>query len=67
MGKLKSYLDQAVSFVREAWTELLKVHFPSPSETAQATFVVVALTLVMALWLGMADFVATRIVRGLLG
>jgi preprotein translocase SecE subunit len=47
--------------------ELAKVHFPSPRETAQATFVVVILTLVMAMWLGLADFAATRIVRQLLG
>ncbi len=67
MDSLKSYLDRAGSFVQEAWTELLKVHFPSPRETAQATFVVVVLALVMALWLGLADFAATRIVRGLLG
>ena len=64
---MKSYLDQAVSFVQEAWTELAKVHFPSPRETAQATLVVVILTLVMAMWLGLADFAATRIVRQLLG
>lgn len=67
MDRLKSYLDQAVSFVQEAWTELLKVHFPSPRETAQATFVVVILTLVLAMWLGLADFAATRVVRTLLG
>ncbi len=67
MDNMKSYLDQAVSFVQEAWTELAKVHFPSPRETAQATLVVVILTLVMAMWLGLADFAATRIVRQLLG
>jgi preprotein translocase subunit SecE len=67
MDSLKSYLAQAVSFVQEAWTELLKVHFPSPRETAQATLVVVILTLVMAVWLGLADFAATRVVRSLLG
>ncbi len=67
MGNIKGYLDRSVSFVQEAWTELAKVHFPSPRETAQATFVVVILTLVMAMWLGLADFAATRIVRQLLG
>jgi preprotein translocase subunit SecE len=67
MDSLKSYLAQAISFVQEAWTELLKVHFPSPRETARATFVVVILTLVMAIWLGLADFAATRVVRSLLG
>jgi preprotein translocase subunit SecE len=67
MGNLKSYLDQGVSFVQESWTELSKVHFPSPRETMQATLVVVVLALVMALWLGLVDMGATRIVRTLLG
>jgi preprotein translocase subunit SecE len=67
MNKLKSYLEQGVSFVQESWTELSKVHFPSPKETAQATAVVVVLTFVMALWLGLIDLAATRVVRQLLG
>ena len=67
MDKIKSYLEQGISFVQEAWTELSKVHFPSPKETAQATAVVVVLTIVMALWLGLVDLGATRVVRELLG
>ena len=66
MDKLKSYLDMGVSFVQEAWNELSKVHYPSPKETMQATIVVVALSFVMALWLGLIDLGATRIVRALL-
>ena len=66
MDKLKSYLNQGVSFFQEAWTELSKVHYPSPKETIQATIVVVALSFVMALWLGLIDLGATRIVRALL-
>lgn len=67
MDKLKSYFTQGVSFVREAYAELAKVHYPSPKETMQATIVVVALTFVMALWLGLVDVGATRVVRYLLG
>ena len=67
MNSLKSYFNQGVSFVQEAWTELAKVHYPSPKETMQATIVVVALALVMALWLGLVDMGATRVVRYLLG
>lgn len=67
MANLKSYLDQGTSFVQEAWTELSKVYFPSSRETVQATLVVVGLTLVIALWLGLADMVATRVVHGLIG
>jgi preprotein translocase subunit SecE len=66
MDKLKSYLNQGVSFVQEAWTELSKVHYPSPKETIQTTIGVVALSFVMALWLGLIDLGATRIVRALL-
>ncbi len=67
MDRLKSYLEQGVSFVKEAWTELAKVHFPSPKETVQATVVVLVLTIVMAVWLGLIDLGATRVVRELLG
>ena len=67
MNSLKSYFNQGVSFVTEAWTELAKVHYPSPKETMQATVVVLALTFVMALWLGLVDVGATRVVRFLLG
>jgi preprotein translocase subunit SecE len=66
MDSLKSYLNRGVSFVQEAWNELSKVHYPSPKETMQATIVVVALAFVMALWLGLVDLAATRIVRTLL-
>jgi len=63
MDKLKSYVEQATTFVKEAWIELSKVHFPSPKETLQATAVVVVLTFLMALWLGLIDLAATRVVR----
>ncbi|HVN63698.1 MAG TPA: preprotein translocase subunit SecE [Candidatus Binataceae bacterium] len=67
MDSLKSYLEQGVNFVKEAWTELAKVHYPSPKETMQATVVVVGLAFLMALWLGVVDFFAVRGVRMLLG
>lgn len=66
MDNLKSYLDQGTNFVKEAWKELAKVHFPTPKETMQATLVVVILTLVMALWLGLVDMGATRVVHQLI-
>ncbi|MBE3604819.1 preprotein translocase subunit SecE [bacterium] len=66
MDSLKSYLDQGTNFVKEAWKELAKVHFPTPKETMQATLVVVILTLVMALWLGLVDMGATRVVHQLI-
>ena len=66
MNNLKSYIEQGTSFVQESWAELSKVHFPSPKETAQATAVVVALTIVMSVWLWTIDLGATWLVRSLL-
>ncbi len=66
MDKIRGYYNQSVSFVKESWTELSKVHFQSPKDTLRATAVVVVVTLVMAVWLGVIDFFATRIVRQLL-
>jgi preprotein translocase subunit SecE len=65
MNSIKAYIEQGTSFVQESWTELSKVHFPSPKETAQATAVVVALTLVMSVWLWTVDLGATWLVRSL--
>lgn len=66
MDKIKGYFNQGISFVKESWTELSKVHFSSPKDTMRATAVVVVVTLLMAVWLGVIDFFATRIVRQLL-
>jgi preprotein translocase SecE subunit len=63
MGTLKNYLIQGTNFVKESWTELGKVHFPTPKETLQATLVVMALVLVLALWLGLIDMGAKGFVR----
>ena len=63
MNKIKGYLDQSVSFLKESWTELSKVHFSSPKDTLRATAVVVVVTMLMAVWLGVIDFLAVRIVR----
>jgi preprotein translocase subunit SecE len=65
MASVKGYLEEGLSFVKESWTELSKVHFPSPKETMQATLVVVFLTLIVSLWLGLIDMGASRIIRQL--
>jgi preprotein translocase subunit SecE len=65
MASVKGYLEEGLSFVKESWTELSKVHFPSPKETMQATLVVVFLTLIVSLWLGLIDMGASRLIRQL--
>ncbi|HXW83046.1 MAG TPA: preprotein translocase subunit SecE [Candidatus Binataceae bacterium] len=66
MDSLKSYLNQGVSFLQEAWSELSKVHYPSPKEAFQASLVVVVLSMLMAVYLGLVDQGATWVVRMLL-
>ncbi|HLH76501.1 MAG TPA: preprotein translocase subunit SecE [Candidatus Binataceae bacterium] len=66
MGKIKARITQAVDFFTESWTELSKVHFSTPKEAMRATAVVVVITLLMAVWLGLVDLAATRVVRQLL-
>jgi preprotein translocase SecE subunit len=66
VNKIRDRLNQGISFVKESWTELSKVHFSSPRDTMRATAVVVIVTLLMAVWLGVIDFAAVRIVRQLL-
>ena len=62
-SNIKDRLNQGISFAKESWSELSKVHFNTPKETLRATAVVVVVTLLMALWLGLVDLAATRIVR----
>ena len=38
MDKIKNYFNQGVTFVKESWTELSKVHFSSPKDTLRATW-----------------------------
>jgi len=66
MHKIKSYLNQGVTFIKEAYGELAKVHYPTPRETVQATVVVVVLSIIMAMWLGLIDFFSSRGVAALL-
>ena len=66
MDSLKAYIERGTSFVQESWAELSKVHFQSPKQTAQATVVVVGLTLAMSIWLWTIDLGATWLVRSLI-
>lgn len=63
MGGVMTLVPRAVQFVREAWYEVSKVHFPTRQETWQATAVVVAVVLVAAVFLGLVDFVLSYIMQ----
>ena len=54
---------RSVEFLQECWIELKKVHWPSRKETQAATIVVIIGVTIVALYLGLVDFVVSWIIR----
>ncbi|MBI4490781.1 MAG: preprotein translocase subunit SecE [Deltaproteobacteria bacterium] len=69
MGKWKQKVHDtirhSVSFFKEAWQELKKVHWPSRKETYAATSVVLIVVLIIALFLALVDFGLTRAIQAI--
>jgi preprotein translocase subunit SecE len=53
-------------FLEECWSELRKVHFPTRKETQAATIVVIVGVIIVALYLGLVDFLLTTTIEWLL-
>jgi preprotein translocase subunit SecE len=66
LTKLREAGPRAVTFLSEVSAELRKVHWPSRKETYAATVVVVVVTFIVALFLGVADFAISHVVRVIL-
>ena len=60
------FLRRAQEFVREVLAEFRKVTWPSRQELINSTVVVIAVTVVVALFLGGVDIVLARIVERIL-
>ena len=50
-------------FLEECWAELKKVHWPTRDETRAATIAVVIGVVVVALYLGLVDFVLSVVIH----
>jgi len=61
--KVRDSIPRATTFVTEVWSELKKVYWPTRKETYAATVVVVVITLIVAVFLGVADYAISRLVR----
>lgn len=59
-------VERVREFVREVLAEFRKVTWPSRPELANSTVVVVAVTVVLALFLGGVDIALARIVERIL-
>ena len=63
LESLKQPVARSREFVEECWAELKKVHWPSRKETQAATLVVIIGVMIVALYLGVVDFVLSWIVH----
>ena len=64
--KVRDAVPRSVTFLQEVWAELKKVHWPSRKETYAATMVVLVIVGIVALYLGVVDYVLSQIVKSLL-
>ncbi len=54
-------------FLREVKVELKKVTWPSRKETVASTVVVLITVIITAIYLGLVDFILSKIIRVFLG
>jgi preprotein translocase subunit SecE len=67
VGEIVSAGPRSIQFVKEAWQELKKVHWPARKETYQATAVVVAVVAVVSAFLGVVDFILSYAMQYIMG
>jgi preprotein translocase subunit SecE len=58
--------EKAVQFFRDVQSELRKVTFPSRKETLASTTVVIIVVFIIAMYLGLVDFVLSFVITGIL-
>ena len=63
LESIKQPVARSREFLEESWSELKKVHFPTRKETQAATIVVIVGVVIVALYLGLVDFVLSWIVH----
>jgi preprotein translocase subunit SecE len=55
--------NRAIAFLRASWAELQRVQWPDRRQVAQATAVVLGFVVVAGLYLGVADWLAQKVVN----
>ena len=67
MEKVKEVVQKIIQFIKEAKVELKKVTWPTPKQTLASTAVVIILVFIVAIYLGIVDFVLAKLVKFVLG
>lgn len=60
-------IDKAKQFFSEARQELKKVTWPTRQQTTTSTWIVIAVTVVLSIFLGLVDLVFSKIIGYILG
>ena len=67
LQRVKDVVPQSRQFLTEVWSELRKVHWPTPQETMAATVVVIVVVMIVASWLGFVDAAVSFLMTRTLG
>jgi preprotein translocase subunit SecE len=65
--KVKAIIQNVTQFLKEAKVELKKVTWPTPKQTVASTSVVIIIVFIVAIYLGIVDFVLAKLVKFVLG
>ena len=60
---IKQPVTRSMEFLQECWAELKKVHWPTRKETQAATLVIIIGVTIIAIYLGVVDFVLSWIIH----
>jgi preprotein translocase SecE subunit len=58
--------NRVIGFLRASWAELQRVQWPDRQQVAQATGVVLGFVVITGVFLGVADYVAGKIINAII-
>ena len=64
--QMNNFLNQALQFLKEAYSELKKVTWLSRKEAIASTIVVIIIVILVAIYVGFVDFVLARLLGAIL-
>jgi len=67
MGKIKEMFQKIIQFLNGAKVELKKVTWPDKKQTLASTAVVIIIVFIVAIYLGIVDYVLAKLVKWILG
>ncbi len=65
--RIGDVVPRSVTFLREVWAELKKVHWPARNETYAGTAVVLVIVAIIALYFAFVDAVLAHFIKAILG